>query len=247
MQGYDHGRAFVWSDRLHWSLPSFSRRHSAWVENIQRAPNLAEALALSGFAAIWLDRFGYGDDGGEAHASLLEQGAVDMFSDSSGRYVALDLRPLTRRLREEMGAESFEQRAAELVAQLLLEWHSGFYAEELGTDGKRLRWSTRTSRLVVWNPMDEPVAGSLSFFLASAKAGVVILETESQEHRLRLPGDFQPARVHLPLSLEAGERQSVWLSGKMGRVDADGDSRDLRFLLSDYQLITSPAVKSRGE
>ncbi len=247
MLGYDHARAFVWSNQLHWSWPSFSQRHRAWVDSVERAPSMAEALALSGFSAIWLDRFGYKDEGREVLESLLAQGAVDILPGTSGRYAALDLRPLTKRLREQLGVDAFDRRSTELLVQPYLQWGAGFYGEELDNDGKPFRWSNTESSLVVRNPSAQPMAVSLSFLLGSPKRGRLVVSTKDKEHDLSLSGTVQPPRVDLPMSLAAGDRQAVWFSGDMGRVEARGESRDLRFFIINPQLIKAPSVEQGRE
>ena len=52
---------------------------------------LAEALVLSKFSLIWLDRFGDADNGERMISSLIAIGAKDILPGMSPRYVARDL------------------------------------------------------------------------------------------------------------------------------------------------------------
>lgn len=106
MLTYDHARPYLWSSRLHWSWPSFSQRHRFWLDQLNGMEGsvLAEALVLSKFRLIWIDRFGYPDNGDRMISSLLNAGAKDMLPGVSPRYVILDLAEVAERLQRQLGA-----------------------------------------------------------------------------------------------------------------------------------------------
>ena len=66
MGGYDHLRGYLHAKNLRWSFGAIKNRD---VDLAQRhvaslAPaELAEALAVAGFSGIYLDRYGYEDNG----------------------------------------------------------------------------------------------------------------------------------------------------------------------------------------
>jgi phosphoglycerol transferase len=61
MQEYDHARAYLASDTLSWSWPSYSSRRQAWYESLGDPTGRAflDRLSASGFVGVWIDRFGY--------------------------------------------------------------------------------------------------------------------------------------------------------------------------------------------
>ena len=76
MLPYDHARPYLWSSRLHWSWPSFSKQHRFWLDQLdgKEGSVLAEALVLSKFRLIWIDRLGYPDNGDRMISSLIRWG-----------------------------------------------------------------------------------------------------------------------------------------------------------------------------
>jgi phosphoglycerol transferase len=95
MQSYDHARAFLESNQLKWSWPSFNPRHVGWTQYIVSldAPQLVPALATAGFGAVWVDRSGYRDRGRAVMESILSTGGVEVLQGVSRRYAVVDIRP----------------------------------------------------------------------------------------------------------------------------------------------------------
>jgi phosphoglycerol transferase len=98
MQTYDHGRPFLWSQRLHWSWPSFSQRHQNWENTIGKPGTLefTTNLAISGFTGLWLDRHGYTlGELKQLERDLSAQLGAPLAVSGSGRYALFSLeRPL---------------------------------------------------------------------------------------------------------------------------------------------------------
>jgi phosphoglycerol transferase len=117
MLTYDHARPSLWSSHLCWSWPSFSRRHQCWLNKVDglKGADLAEALVLSKFRLIWVDRFGYPDNGASMISSLIGGGAKDLLPAADPRYVVLDLSEVAARLQRELGAEQFARRQVTLL------------------------------------------------------------------------------------------------------------------------------------
>jgi phosphoglycerol transferase len=117
MLAYDHARPTVWSSRLRWSWPSFSQRHHAWLAGVENRSgrDLLERLTLSGFDALWIDRFGL-PDGGEAMVDQLRAaGAPLLERDGEVRYAILDLRPVGQELRASLGADGFAAESRRIL------------------------------------------------------------------------------------------------------------------------------------
>lgn len=76
MWSYDHGRPALWGDHFHWSWPSFSIEHRKWQNGISklRGRDFANEISSSGFAAIWIDRRGFSDNGSSMIELLVENG-----------------------------------------------------------------------------------------------------------------------------------------------------------------------------
>ena len=75
------------------------RNWLAQVEGLE-VEALVEALVLSKFRVVWVERFGYSDNGEHMISSLIEAGASDMPPGADPRFVALDLEPVAIQLRQ---------------------------------------------------------------------------------------------------------------------------------------------------
>jgi phosphoglycerol transferase len=117
MLTFDHARPYLASSHLHWSWPSFSQQHRRWLTKVEglKGKDLAEALILSNFRLIWIDRFGYTDDGRSTIASLTAVGAKELLPGAHPRYVALDLADVAARLQRRLDADEFARRQAALI------------------------------------------------------------------------------------------------------------------------------------
>ena len=85
----------------------------SWM--VWKAQGLAEALVLSKFRLIWIDRFGYSDNGESMISSLIAIGAKDILPGMNPRYVVLDLFDVAVRLQRKLGAEEFARRQETLL------------------------------------------------------------------------------------------------------------------------------------
>ncbi len=241
---YDHLRPYLWSSHLHWSWPSFSQRHRNWQAQVDNLDGeaLAEALVLSKFGAVWIDRFGYSDNGTGMISSLIAIGANDILPGAHPRYVVLDLEPVAGRLRQRLGASEFAQHQAALLDAPGIEWVSGTYPEEYSSSsGKNFRWSRAESAIQIRNSTDTPKSIALSFLTASGRQGNLIVSTETQQ--IKVPVTGKPTRVELPLVLEPNAIQKVQFKSDMGRIPLPpGETRDLHFYLMDVRLRAMPVA-----
>jgi phosphoglycerol transferase len=117
MLAYDHARPTLWSSTLRWSWPSFSQRHHAWLLEVEdrSGRDLLETLALSGFDAIWIDRFGLPDGGTAMIGELRAAGAQVLVQDRRVRYTILDVRPVGRELMARLGGDGFAGQARRML------------------------------------------------------------------------------------------------------------------------------------
>lgn len=117
MLPYDHAKPFLWSSGLMWSWPSFSRQHRSWLGQLNglEGEALAESLVLSKFDLIWIDRFGYEDNGDKIISSLLLTGATEVAAGASQRYTVLSLFPIEKKLKMQLGEVAFEKQSEKIL------------------------------------------------------------------------------------------------------------------------------------
>lgn len=233
---YDHGRPFLWSEHLRWSWPSFSPRHRAWESKVGSldGKNLMEALILSGFNAIWIDRFGYNDNGTSVIQALVEAGGQEILQGMSSRYVILDIRKPAKQLEYSLGVAKFKERSTSYLSGVLLNWGSGFYPLERNADGHEFRWASEQSKLTVFNPDFETHECRFVFSLASDDTGSVEIRSNGKIHVV--PTSSVPINYSIDISLSPGDKQDIEFVANLARVNAPNDPRKLYFYINGMQV-----------
>lgn len=242
---YDHTRPYLWSKQLHWSWPTLSQQHQNWQKPLEdlNGEALAEALILSKFRVVWVDRSGYWDNGTRIISSLIAAGASDMLPGVHPRYVALDLEPIAKGLRQRLGVSEFAQRQAALLnTPGIIEWISGIYPEEYDrSSGRRSRWSQAESMIQIRNPTDISKSAILSFLIGSGRQGNLTISTETEQ--IVVPVTTQEKPVELPLVLEPHSTKKVQFKCDTCKMLPPlGETRDLHFYLTNLSLRIAPAT-----
>jgi phosphoglycerol transferase len=237
MLPYDHAHPYLWSATLHWSWPSFSQEHRSWIDRLDGFDNseLAEALVLSKFNLVWIDRFGYSDNGAATIMPLMAAGAKDFLPNRSSRYVVLDLSPVEERLHQKYSADEIAKRQDAVLNGPTFAWGKGVYSLEHSREGRPFRWSQAVSTAVMRNPNRAAQSVVLSFYVASGKQGKFTLSAGTKQ--LSVASSTEPTRVELPLTLAPESNVEVHFAGNMGKIDLPpGETRDLHFYLMDLHL-----------
>lgn len=237
MLPYAHGQAYLASSSLHWSWPSFSQRHRAWQDQIQglQGTELVKALSLSNFRLIWIDRFGYPDNGEQILSSLIAAGAKEILPGADQRFSILDLNDVTIRLRQSIGEKEFERQQFDFLDVPTMSWRDGFYSLEHNPQGTPFRWSQGRSKIEIRNWSSAPRSLSLSFSVASGKNGTLTVLVGDRKFSAFVAA--APVSMTLPIEIGAGGKQIVSFAIDSGRIDLPpGEMRDLHFHVIDMQL-----------
>lgn len=245
MLPYDHARPYMWSSQLHWSWPSFSIQHSTWLDQLTglQGTDLVEALVLSKFKLIWIDRFGYSDNGEEIISSILSGGAKEILPGMSTRYVALDLTGVAARLQQQMGFKEFSRRQAEILQAPTIIWDKGVYQLETTPDGQKFRWSKAKSTATIYNFSEMPYNAVLSFFLKTEKKGKLTIL--SKEGNISMTATQYPVKMQIPLFIKPNSSIELNFISDIPMIDLPaGETRDLHFILMDIQLHRIQNLKS---
>jgi len=244
MEYYDHARPYLWSNDLRWSWPSFTLRHRAWQATMsnKQGVDLINAAIISGFQAIWIDRFAYNDNG-EKLINSLAQGKVTAVDIASNRFAVLDLRGAEADLRASLPKDSFKQLAADLLGpEVVVEWGKGFYQEEKNPEGKYFHWSKDHSMLAIRNIGNETVSICVSFILASVHPGTVEMSWAGSS--FKLAASTEGRYVKFPMTLGVGEVSKFKFKAGVERLYAPDDLRRLYFYLIDFTVNVLESVGS---
>jgi phosphoglycerol transferase len=156
MGAYSHFRGYLHSRTLKWSFGAMHGRPADRLHAQVAArpvPQFLECLAYLGFGGVYVDRFGYEDNGARVEADLHKLLGSEPIVSGNGRLAFYDMSGYVGKLREGCSDEEWSSRQYAISAAPLLEWKAGFFAEE-SDGGKRWRWCGETGELAVTVPGD---------------------------------------------------------------------------------------------
>ena len=246
MDAYDEGRGYVHSDSLKWSWGSMRGRPEDWQASLaeDRVEFVSTAVAAAGFEGIWVDRWGYADNGEDVVRRLGSLAGSEPMTSENGRLVFFDLRPLARRLRATRTPAALAGLREATLRPLGIDWGEGFWQPEEGPDGPH-RWALATSEIVVENPSNVPRRAVLDTRLAtgSSTPSTVTVEPPGGEGRLDLRVGSTPQRFRHAFVLEPGKNVIRFRTDAPPATPRPGDTRVLHLRFIDPEIEDAAAVR----
>jgi phosphoglycerol transferase len=161
MTDYDEGRGYIQTTTgLRWSYGAMKGRPADWESQTTAmpVPTLMAGVVAAGFSGIWIDRFGYADNGvslaGQIQAAL---GTPPIGSDD-GRFLFFDLRAFATRLRRLCTPAQIAGLRDAMLHPPEITWGTGFYAPD--ADGAL--WAVPSAQATVDN--DSRTARRVEFY-----------------------------------------------------------------------------------
>lgn len=96
MTDYDHFMPYLHSDSLRWSYGAMRERDTdRWLATVSAEPTdrMVLSVAAAGFAGIYVDRFGYADNGAAIESQLRTALNTEPIQDVTGRYLFFRINP----------------------------------------------------------------------------------------------------------------------------------------------------------
>lgn len=231
MFDYDHARGYLHSEGLRWSYGAMQGRDDeAWQKLLIAKPTaeLIEAVTLSGFQGLYLNREGYAD--AKVESEIEAALGKPRFVSDNGRLIFFDLRSFGAQLQTKYGDQIAAKRE-EALHPLLLVWVEGC-AELEGPPDNPYRWCSAIGELEITN--------------GSAQARQVKLETTfatENEATLSISGllneqvktNKEPVAFSRTFTIPPGKHR-IHFRSDARRVLAPGDFRYLVFKLSNFKI-----------
>jgi phosphoglycerol transferase len=238
MFDYDHARPFIHGDELHWSFGAMKGRPEDWSDELAEAsPRIAvTAAAAAGFDAVWLDRFGYADNGQAVERELRALLGDPLLEGGYGREVVFDLRDYRRTLAAR-GGRATVARAGEAAVHPM-RWTPGetFYPLEVG-GGHSWRWAWQpVADIELENPSGSDKSVVFSTRLAAASGSTVEIAYPDGVRTELIIGN-EPLPLRRSFVAPPG-RSSITISTNAEPTPgAPGDPRSLYLQLSDTVVL----------
>ncbi|MDM0033302.1 hypothetical protein QTI33_14300 [Variovorax sp. J22P271] len=239
MLSYDHGRPYLWSDRMSWSWPGLSDSQVAFESGLtpEDPKALVRQLAVAGFDGLWIDRFAFRSEVVESLERELK-GFVQAppLISRDDRYVFIDLSDASRAWQEAHSPDEQRLQREAMLRPRTLKYGKGFFAEETAQGGmQKFRWSGKSSDITFVNP-----SGARSHFEFTASVhgnagGVLsVLGPRGMQQKVHLGSG--EGRVVLSLDLDPKENAKIEFLFEGTRIDAPGDPRAMYFSLINPKI-----------
>lgn len=240
MTTYDLARGYLHSENLRWSYAAMKgEAGDAWQQAITSMPvaDMVKAIVGAGFSGIYLDRFGYADNGVQIERDLsqiLNEGPLV----ANPRLVFFSLEYYKTVLRKGM-ADAEWKTYQDRFSPPFVVYQSGFYPEEV-TPGRVWRWSRAESSLRIFNLSSR--AKSVLFEVAIASGHSELSSMQITSSALNKTFSLNRDGIHLAekILLPVGETE-IKLRCNSPRVIAPGDPRHMFFGIQNL------TVKEIGE
>lgn len=235
MNDYDLAKGYLHSKRLQWSYGAIKGREGdVWqkLAAAKPAPELVETIALAGFSGLYLDRFGYQDNGDRLIAELAEITGAQRITSANDRLAFFDLSEYARKLREKYQGADWEVRKEAVLHPLLILWQNGF--SEVESNGENSwRWCADEGRLEIVNGARQARRVKLEMTLAAGRDANLKITSGlfSEQLRINLAGVDLKKDLVIPPG-----RHMIKFYCDAPRVLAPLDSRVIVFRVQNYKL-----------
>lgn len=203
MEPYEHFRGYLYTGRLHWS---FGAPHGRSVDGLhetlarEAVPELLHDLALLDFGGVYVDRFGYADNGRQVEAELTRAAGAAPLVSRDGRRAFFPLQGYTARLRREVAGPEWQARLARLLARPRAYFARDFFGEERA-EGRYWRWCGPDGSVYLENPLGCAQAVTVRFVARTVAPGAAVLRVSgplAEEIPINPDGVTVCRRVVLP-------------------------------------------------
>ncbi len=135
MSDYEHLKGYLHSTHLRWSYGAMEGAEGdRWQQQVASKPadEFVKTIVFAGFGGLWLDRFGYADNGVTLVTQLKTILETTPLESQDQRYVFWDLAKYTLKLKNSLSVEEWQQQTADvwLPMQWSMDWGEGFSVEE---------------------------------------------------------------------------------------------------------------------
>lgn len=179
MTDYDLVKGYLHGTRLRWSYGAIKgRENDAWQRWVtgKPAPDMVGTLAQAGFGGIYVDRFGYVDNGAKVETDLAGVIGKPPIVSENGRLTFFNMTEFERHMREQSPQGEWEARRQAALNPLLTVWQSGCSDVE-GTADNHWRWCGSDGRFYIVNNTPQTKHATLEMSFATGGPAKVQLSS----------------------------------------------------------------------
>jgi phosphoglycerol transferase len=242
MTTYDLVRGYLHSETLRWSYPAMKGEAAdVWQQMVATMPpaDMLRVLVCAGFSGLYIDRFGYVDNGNEMEVKvsrLLGEGPVV----ANSRLLFFSFERYRAALRNGMSDTEWREYQDRSMPPFVV-YDNGVYPEEV-LGGQRSRWCREQAKLRIYNVSSRPQKVVFEMSAACGAMGYHLFEISSPVLHKSLHIDDHGFHLRETFVLPAGVTQMTF-NCEAPSVKAPGDPRHTVFRLGDVVVREDSARK----
>ncbi len=243
MEDYDHVRGYFHSNRLRWSYGAMKGRTAdLWQQSIasQPIPEMLEALVKAGFSGIYVDRFGYEDQGQKIEAELSQMLGSATLVSRNQRLSFFNLTALEQQLQERFTPAAWKAEQEAVLHPPLILWEKGFYGRET-LRAESWRWSKASATAKIINPSTQPKELVFAATFAALAAGNLEIQSALWQETIRL--STTPTPYTKTITVPPGEHL-IRFQSDVPRTPVPNDDRQLIFRVTNATLKSATQTKA---
>lgn len=237
MSDYDHLRGYLHSDSLRWSYGAIrGRQADLWMKQTLAKPveEQLQAMAISGFSGIYVNRRGYDDHGAKLEKTLARLLRTEPLISQDENIAVYSMVDYAARLKRSLSPEEWDRRKAANLEPLYITWNKGFYDPEVNKKFQ-YRWSESSSEFMIHNPSQSDKQVALEFTCATAYPFQSRCVIRSPLFNSRVEMNATGTKYSTTVTVPPGDHK-VKLTSNAPRLDAPGDPRKLVFQVQDAKF-----------
>jgi hypothetical protein len=219
MSDYEEFRPYLYSQHLKYSYGSDKGRYrERWQRDVQQlgTKEMVRSLETYGFAAVLINRKGYGDRAMSLIKDLAKTDRSDVVAESSD-LIAIELAPSPHPL-------------------MPPEFGPGWSGLEAGASGN-WRWAEGNVSIVLHHAEAASRTVRIQFGLSALKSRrVTVTASSGPIYEQSVIGGADPVPVRLVVPLSPGKNELRFSSDKEAESPGNGDVRKLAYAVHDFQV-----------
>lgn len=234
MNDYDHFKGYLYSKTLRWSYGAMKgRRGDQWQSNIVTLPieQFIKTIIATGFSGIYIDRYGYSDNGKELEAKLFLILRNKPIESDDKRLAFYNVLSYKKRLLTQI---NFEKLRQECLGTPLLSWEGGF-SELEGTATANWRWCAENGQLRIYNLLGKSQRVKIRMTIATGYSELSDLLITSKTFKAKLKVNMDGVLFVKTITVAPGAN-NICITCNAKRIYAPCDPRYLIFRVNNFKI-----------
>ena len=243
MEDYSELEGYLDSSTLSWSYGQLKGLPLDWEATVveQPLPLMVAEISAAGFKGIYIDTYGYGDNGASITAALTAQLGVNPTVSGDGRLYFFNMAAYNMQLRTRYSSAEIATLANAALYPLTTTFGSGFYAPE--AEGLlNWHWAQRNATIEIVNRAKSIRTATLTAQVASGfpqPSRFTFRYPEGTSRNMTITS--RPTTLTMQITLRPGKNELRFSTSAPATPGAPGDTRRLHVKFDDTTLI-EPAV-----